>query len=301
MEEGDGGLVRVPLASDCDMSVDALAHEAAHRGDDSDEDESLDDCESTSAGSDNETSLVGSMLEHPVFVYWCSSCGREASKGRRRCARCPGHVERHQRVMELPDDSSPEGSVGLLSLKSLRAALADISVGEDIAHSALLLFEQGPDPGVAAVHPALATQLADLAVPPAVQRALVGRGFVSWEQLTATVSTAPDADSLSTRLGLSSPAAEVLLRRLWHAATAPTTGRQLTSCPHPVPEKRLFSSLPASGGYLSQSDDPVESTKCLRLRNSSEEAMAEELALESWKLRPDGEIEPIEDEGILSD
>jgi len=157
----------------------------------------------------------GSMLEHPVYVHWCASCGRESEEGaegeQRRCPRCGGQVRRHQRVLELPDEDA-----GLLSLRELRAALADLAVGADVSGSAMLLVEQGPDPGVADMYPELAAELAALHVPPPVQRALVAHGFVSLEQVAAAATAASDASTLALQLGLS-PAAEVLLRRLWHA------------------------------------------------------------------------------------
>jgi len=153
-----------------------------------------------------------SMLEHPVYVHWCVSCGLEAPEDARLCPRCRGAVRRHQRVEELPDEDP-----GPLSLASLRAALADVTVGEDVGGSAVLLSEQGPDPGLAKAHPALAAELAALGVPPAVQRALVNRGFETLEQITAAATSAPREDAVSVHLGLS-PAAEVLLRRLWHVA-----------------------------------------------------------------------------------
>lgn len=169
----------------------------------------------------NRLGAAGSMLEHPVFVYWCRSCGLEASHDDGICARCGGAVDCHQRVLELPDPpdaAETDGGGGLLCLRSLRAALADISVGEDVADSAVLLHEQGADREVARAVPDFANRLAAWAVPPPVQRALFNRGFTSWDQLAATLSSTPDADSLTKQLGLSTPAAEVLLRRLWHAA-----------------------------------------------------------------------------------
>lgn len=153
------------------------------------------------------------MLEHPVFVFWCVSCGYEAPAECRPCPRCGNFVRRHQRVLELPDEDP-----GALSLASLGAALADISAASrDVQSSALLLSEQGPDPGVAATFPAMASELANLGVPPAVQRALMNRGFSSLEQITAAATSAPSEGALAVKLGLS-PAAEVLLRRLWQAA-----------------------------------------------------------------------------------
>lgn len=153
------------------------------------------------------------MLEHPVFVHWCESCGLESQEDAHRCPRCVGVVRRYQRVQELPDEDT-----GALSLTSLRAALADVLAGEDMGASAALLSEQGPDPGIAASHPTLASDLAGLGVPPAVQRALVSRGFVSLEQITAAAASAASSEgTLAGHFGLS-PAAEVLLRRLWHVA-----------------------------------------------------------------------------------
>jgi len=155
----------------------------------------------------------GSMLERPIFVHWCVSCGREAPEDARSCPRCSGLVRRHQRVLELPDEEA-----GPLSLASLRAALADVLAGEDVGGSAMLLAQQGPDPGVAAAHPTLASALVELGVPPAVQRALVGRGFQSLDQITAAAMAAPGDGSLALQLGLS-PAAEILLRRLRHGSS----------------------------------------------------------------------------------
>jgi len=196
--------------------------------------------------------VAETMLEHPVFVHWCVSCGLEAPEEARQCPRCSGRVQRHQRVLELPDEES-----GPLSLRSLRAALADVSLGEDISDSALLLFEQGPDPGVQEMYPDLAAHLASLSVPPAVQRALVNRGFVSLEQITAAVATAPDSGALALQLGLS-PAAEVLLRRLRHAAAEMRLGQKV--------EKRLqggdLGSLPVLGEMAEEDEvlDEEEST-----------------------------------------
>merc|ERR1712129_331681 len=82
---------------------------------------------------------------------------------------------------------------------------------------ALLLSEQGPDPYVASVFPAFAAELADLHVPPPVQRALVSRGFVSLKHIGCAMSPASSSGNLALELGLS-PAADVLLRRLWHVS-----------------------------------------------------------------------------------
>lgn len=128
------------------------------------------------------------------------------------CSRCGGRVRRQQRVFELPDED-----VGLLSLSSLHAALADISVSEDICDSAVLLSGHGPDPEVMARFPEFATQMADLEIPPVVQRALVQRGFFTLEQVLDTAAGCSDAGSFSARFGLS-PAAEVILRRFWQVA-----------------------------------------------------------------------------------
>lgn len=169
------------------------------------------------------TSPAGtSMLEHPVFVCWCVSCGFEAPEACRNCPRCGHFVRRHQRILELPDEPPDT-----LSLASLRAALADVAASHDVQSSAMLLAEQGPDPGVAAAHPALAAELASLGVPPAVQRALVARGFCSLEQITLAVSASaqPEGALAAGSLGLS-PAAEVLLRRLWQAAGEREAERQ---------------------------------------------------------------------------
>mmetsp|Transcript_3941 Transcript_3941/g.9272 ORF Transcript_3941/g.9272 Transcript_3941/m.9272 type:complete len:392 (-) Transcript_3941:114-1289(-) len=149
-----------------------------------------------------------SMLEHPIFVYWCLSCGMEAQEDAANCPVCGGVVQRQQRILEVPDED-----VGTLSLASLRAALADVSASEDLGASAVLLAQQGPDPGVASIHPKLAEDLVELGVPPAVQRALVERGFQSLDQITAAAAAAPGDHSLSAQLGLT-PAAEILLRRL---------------------------------------------------------------------------------------
>lgn len=186
--------------------------------------EATSDAQSTRMEDEEENGFreVGTMLVHPVFVFWCVSCGQEAPEDVQTCPRCAGRVHRHQRVLELPDPpagSNKRGRTGdgLLCLRSLKAALADISVGEGVGGSALLLSEQGADPDVAEECPALAGRLAALAVPPAVQRALVQRGFVSWEQIAAAMANTTDVDVLATQLGVSSPAAEVLLRRLCNA------------------------------------------------------------------------------------
>lgn len=152
------------------------------------------------------------MLEHPVFVCWCSSCGEEAADESLPCPRCRGPVRRHQRILELPDEDS-----GALSLATLRAALADVSASSSDDTGSVLLSEQGPDASVAASNPTLACELAALGVPRAVQRALVKRGFSSLEQITAAATSEPHEGAMAVKLGLS-PSAEVLLRRLWHAA-----------------------------------------------------------------------------------
>eukprot|EP00440_Ansanella_granifera_P019467 gb/GFBE01021146.1/.p1 GENE.gb/GFBE01021146.1/~~gb/GFBE01021146.1/.p1 ORF type:complete len:238 (+),score=40.52 gb/GFBE01021146.1/:1-714(+) len=156
---------------------------------------------------------ANSMLERPIFVCWCNSCGAEAASEAQQCLLCGGQVQRHQRVLELDDEDE-----GPFSLRNLREALADLSLGTDVGSSAVLLSEQGQDPGVAAAYPELASELANLGVPPAVQRTLVSRGFVSLEQILSAVASAPDSDTLTSRLGLS-PAAEVLVRRFWQVAS----------------------------------------------------------------------------------
>jgi len=162
---------------------------------------------------DVQESKLTTMLEHPIFVFWCESCGRECPGDvEEPCQVCGGRVQRHQRVLELPDED-----VGLLSLGALRAALADIAVGDETSDAALLLSEQGPDPYVASVFPAFAAELADLHVPPLVQRALVSRGFVSLKHIGCAMSPASSSGNLALELGLS-PAADVLLRRLWHVS-----------------------------------------------------------------------------------
>eukprot|EP00928_Gymnodinium_smaydae_P027452 TRINITY_DN21233_c0_g2_i3.p1 TRINITY_DN21233_c0_g2~~TRINITY_DN21233_c0_g2_i3.p1 ORF type:complete len:221 (-),score=32.43 TRINITY_DN21233_c0_g2_i3:549-1211(-) len=176
---------------------------------------------------DEPESVSDGMLQHPVFVYWCVSCGQEASEDVITCPRCSSRVERHQRVIELPDppdaraepfDSQSRGGEGLASLRSLRAALADVAVGAGIGDAAVLLFEQGADADVAASHPELSRSLAALGVPPAVQRALVSQGIVKWEQIQEAMSNTKSVNALASELGVSSPAAEVLLRRLCNAA-----------------------------------------------------------------------------------
>lgn len=162
---------------------------------------------------DVQESKLTTMLEHPIFVFWCESCGRECPGDvEQPCQVCGGHIQRHQRVLELPDED-----VGLLSLGALRAALADIAVGDETSSAALLLSEQGPDPYVASVFPAFAAELADLHVPPPVQRALVSRGFVSLKHIGCAMSPSLRSGNLALELGLS-PAADVLLRRLWHVS-----------------------------------------------------------------------------------
>lgn len=200
-----------------------------------------------------EDSQEGSMIEHPVFVFWCVSCSYEAPEECQPCPRCGACVRRHQRVLELPDEDA-----GSLSLASLRAALADISVSHDLQSSAMLLSEQGPDPSVASTNPAMASELAALGVPPAVQRALVKRGFSSLEQITAAATSAPMEGALGLKLGLS-PAAEVLLRRLWHAA-AERRAEQERAVQRRRPAESLY---PRPGGALPSSpqnsdDDVVE-------------------------------------------
>jgi len=156
------------------------------------------------------------MLEHPIYVHWCGSCGLEVAeeeRRQRRCPRCSGRIVRYQRVLELPD-----APTGALSLQSLRAALAEVSAGEreNPNATAVLFSEPGPDPQVAYMHPALAAQLTDLHVPPTVQRALVARGFDSFERICAAMASTTEAGGLAEQLGLP----EVLLRRLWSAVDA---------------------------------------------------------------------------------
>ncbi|CAE8724998.1 unnamed protein product [Polarella glacialis] len=174
---------------------------------------SMEDSDAPSSVEDEHLPAAGSMLQNPVFVRWCLSCGQEENTEARNCQRCGGRVQRHQRVLELEDEDE-----GPFSLRSLRDALADVSVGcSDVNSSAVLLSQQGPDPGVAVAYPALAEELASLGVTPAVQRALVSRGFITLEQIVSAVESAADPNTLAKNLGLS-PAVEVLLRRFWHVA-----------------------------------------------------------------------------------
>mmetsp|Transcript_124701 Transcript_124701/g.240658 ORF Transcript_124701/g.240658 Transcript_124701/m.240658 type:complete len:234 (-) Transcript_124701:8-709(-) len=170
------------------------------------------------------------MLEHPIFVHWCASCGREAPEDAclDACASCRGRIDRFQRVLELPD--SPE-SDGALSLQSLRAALAEVASGDDLAAAAAVLSERGPDAWVADACPAFASQLTALGVPPRVQRALVSNGFDSFERVCSAAASMSEAAVWAEQLGLP-PAAEVLLRRLRHAAA------DLRGCPAGQEQKR---------------------------------------------------------------
>lgn len=155
------------------------------------------------------------MLEHPVFVRWCELCGHEAPEEEDlTCPRCSGPIERYQRVLELPDTS--EGDTAF-ALHSLKTALAEVSGGDDISAAAVVLSEQGPDPLVAGMDPGFALRLVALGVPPSVQRALFCSGFDSFDRISVAVSSMSEAGAWAEQLGLP-PAAEVLLRRLWHAA-----------------------------------------------------------------------------------
>lgn len=218
-----------------------------------------DDCKAADASQD------GTMLEHPVFVFWCESCGYEAPQECHSCPRCAGFVRRHQRVLELPDEDA-----GSLSLASLRAALADISASHDLQSSAMLLSEQGPDPGVASAYPAMASELAALGVPPAVQRALAKRGFSSLEQITAAATSAPLEGGLGSKLGLS-PAAEVLLRRLWHAAAERRAEQERLTRRRRTADALAPQLYPLPGGALPGSP-----------QNSDEEAAEEVWRYSSW-------------------
>lgn len=239
----------------------------------------------------------GSMLEHPVFVYWCTSCGREPPAEAGQCSHCWGRVQRHQRVLELPDERDDDGP---LSLRSLRAALADVSAGEDVASSAVLLFEQGPDPEVAMLYPTLAEELASLGVPPAVQRALVDRGFINMEQITAAVTSTPPVEAgigirVST-LGLS-PAAEVLLRRLWHVAMEERSIRRARANSRSGVEKRLkvdevsgtcvalmcgMTESVDTSGFLTE---PAAFKRMKAPHSSNAAGMMEEMGSDPWQLQ----------------
>jgi len=173
---------------------------------------------------DVQESQSTTMLEHPIFVFWCESCGRECpGDDEEPCEVCGGRVQRHQRVLELPDED-----VGLLSLDALRAALTDIAGSEEASDAALLLSECGLDPDVASVFPAFAAELADLHVPPPVQRALVSKGFVSLRHIGCALSPPSSSCSLSLELGLS-PAVDVLLRRLWHVSREREAQQEMAS------------------------------------------------------------------------
>mmetsp|Transcript_85603 Transcript_85603/g.151584 ORF Transcript_85603/g.151584 Transcript_85603/m.151584 type:complete len:269 (-) Transcript_85603:18-824(-) len=174
------------------------------------------------------TAQEGSMLESPVFVFWCQSCGKEASEHQSTCEFCNGQVQRVQRVLELDDDE------GRFSMRNLREALADASLGQDVGTSAALLADSGLDAGVAAAHPSLAAELAKLGVPPAVQRALVNHGCVSLSQILAAVSEA----SFIERLELS-PAAEVLLHRFRNLSPETGPSGKSHSKPGPLQEEPL--------------------------------------------------------------
>jgi len=155
------------------------------------------------------------MLENPVFVRWCTSCGREAPEEEDlTCPHCSGSVERYQRVLELPDNDEGDAT---FALHSLRAALAEIASDNSVTAAAVVLSDHGVDPLVAQRNPDFAAQLVALEVPPCVQQALLRHGFISFEQVCEAVSALSEPSAWAEQLGLS-PAAEVLLRRLWHAA-----------------------------------------------------------------------------------
>merc|ERR1712232_752025 len=97
--------------------------------------------------------LESTMIVHPVYVYWCVSCGKEAPDDSRACLRCASRVRRHQRVIDVTDSpgelhTRPGAGKGLLRLRSLKAALADISAAEGVGGVALFFSEQGADPTV---------------------------------------------------------------------------------------------------------------------------------------------------------
>lgn len=244
--------------------------------------------------------LEGTMLEHPVFVFWCVACGREAPGEARPCPRCSGRVERHQRILELPDPPpapAAGGSDGLLSLRSLRAALADISVGEGVGGSAALLFEHGPDQSVAALYPELAGQLSALEVPPAVQRALVNRGFVSWELIRAAVANASDVNALATQLGVASPAAEVLLRRFSNAA-ARETGLRVA----PRLGTRMASASPGqSGGHASERKMAVQDQAEGMVRHLKRPCLPLTTVPGAMSEESDGEMQAVDAEELSMD
>jgi len=255
------------------------------------------------------------MLEHPVYVYWCASCGLECEEPEvpRRCA-CGGRFERFQRVLEIPDGDC--GSA--LSLQSLRLALAEVASSSvagaepsGLAVAAALFSHRGPDPQVMADYPTFAAQLAALEVPPPVQRALVQHGFHSFERICTALecAEAPAAEAWALELGLP-PAAEVLLRRLWHAAAEARAHRAGAAL-----HKRQGSSEMETEKLLApmEADEPclapaeAEALSLLhraaprkRLRipiGGAAEALARELALESWQLRSEDSMQAIEDEG----
>lgn len=233
------------------------------------------------------------MLEHPVFVYWCESCGREAPEEEYlTCPHCSGCVERYQRVLELPD-ASEEGAA--FAFHSLKTALMEVSGGDSIAAAAAMLSEDGVDSLVAESHPTFACQLAALGVPPRVQQALVVHGFDSFDSVCEAVESMSEASAWVEQLGLP-PAAEVLLRRLWHAAAdsrKPQIGkdskrRNATEFDAPADITTEMQESP-------EQDTPVK--RSFRLpRQGAAEAMARELALQSWQLRGDEQMQAMEEQ-----
>lgn len=150
-----------------------------------------------------------------MFVYWCEACGHEAADEEYlACPRCSGRVQRHQRILELPDSSEGDSA---FSFHSLKAALAEVCGGDDPIGAALVFSQQGPHPEVVNLYPEFASQLAELGVPPRVQEALVRHRYLTLDDICAAVASVSETDTWTQQLGLP-PAAEVLLRRLWQAA-----------------------------------------------------------------------------------
>jgi len=229
------------------------------------------------------------MLEHPVYVFWCDTCGFEApGEEDLTCSRCTGCIERFQRVLELPDSS--EGGTAF-SFHALKAALLEVSGDDSIAAAAVVLSEDGVDPSVAKHHPLFASQLAALGVPPRVQEALVSHGFDSFGSICEAVESMSGASAWVEQLGLP-PAAEVLLRRLWHAAGDARKVQLGQELKRRSPVDSFRNSPAMQTGFDDAPEEEAPVKRSFRLpRERAAEAMAHELALQSWQLRGDEQMQ----------
>lgn len=226
-------------------------------------------------------------LEHPVFVRWCTSCGREAPEEEYlTCPHCSGSVERYQRVLELPDTTESDAA---FAFHSLKAALVEVAGGDNLTAAAAVLSEGGLDPLVARRYPAFASQLASLGVPPRVQQALVKNGFYNFESLCEAVGSLSEANAWAEQLGLP-PAAEVLLRRLRHAG-AYTHGLQASEHQKRSQADQADNTSEASAHAAEMETTTDAPVKRFRLPGQgAAECMAEELLSPCWQLSGDAQM-----------